>query len=121
MQCWGGRAPKKKKQGCRTAAYQGGESVDLSTRYMRWGNTLATSRGSSPTLQHPCACIRCQAPTAGRDMSVFALRDTASPVAACIACVFPVVYCIRLIPAAVYVWTVAEVVLVAVELSRVEQ
>jgi hypothetical protein len=47
-------------------------------------------------------------------------RDTASgwPVVACIACVVPVVHCIRLIPAAMHVCTVAQVVLTAEELSR---
>jgi hypothetical protein len=29
MQCWAGRAPMKKKQGCRTAAYLGGERVKV--------------------------------------------------------------------------------------------
>jgi hypothetical protein len=46
--------------------------------------------------------------------------DTACSVVACIAGVAPVVPCIRLIPAAMHVCAVAEVVLAAVELRRVE-
>jgi hypothetical protein len=45
-------------------------------------------------------------------------RDTPWLVIACIACVVLALHCIRLIPVAVLVRTVAEVVLVAVELSQ---
>jgi hypothetical protein len=44
-------------------------------------------------------------------------HDTAWPVVACMACVVPVVRCIRLIPTTMNVWAVAKVVLAAVELS----
>jgi hypothetical protein len=44
-----------------------------------------------------------------------ARRETAWPVVACIACVVPVIHCIRRSPAAMHVCAVAEVVLAAVE------